>query len=231
MPECPNRPIFPSSIDRSIANPPIVNESLTLQSPDRSMAPLLLASASPRRAQLLEAAGIRFEARPSDVDETPRPGEAPEAYVKRLAREKAEGVARQQPARLVLGADTTVVVDDRILAKAEDPAEARAMLRLLAGRTHQVLTGVALVGAGISAVDVSTTTVEFAPMTSEDIDQYVATDEWRDKAGAYGIQGRAGRFVTRVEGSYTNVVGLPVSLVYHLLMRYPEGRGAVRSQP
>jgi septum formation protein len=192
---------------------------------------LLLASASPRRAQLLEAAGIRFEAQPSEVDETPHAGEAPGAYVERLAREKAKVVAGGNPGRLVLGADTTVVVDHRILAKAEDPAEARAMLGQLAGRAHLVLTGVALVGPGISAVEVATTTVEFAPMTSEDIERYVATDEWRDKAGAYGIQGRAGRFITRLEGSYTNVVGLPVALVYHLLMRYPEGRGAVRSQP
>jgi septum formation protein len=192
---------------------------------------LLLASASPRRAQLLTAAGIRFEPQPSEVDETPHPGEAPADYVRRLAREKAEVVAGGNPGRLVLGADTTVVVDDRILAKAEDPAEARAMLGQLAGRAHLVLTGVALVGPGISAVEVATTTVEFAPMTSEDIERYVATDEWRDKAGAYGIQGRAGRFITRLEGSYTNVVGLPVALVYHLLMRYPEGRGAVRSQP
>lgn len=195
------------------------------------MATLLLASASPRRAQLLEAAGIRFEARPSDVDETPRAGEPPEAYVTRLARAKAEAVAGESPGRVVLGADTTVVVDGRILAKAGDPAEARAMLGQLAGRAHQVLTGVALLGPGISAVEVAVTTVEFAPMASDDIARYVATDEWRDKAGAYGIQGRAGRFVTRLDGSYTNVVGLPVSLVYHLLMRYPEGRGAVRSQP
>ncbi|MGE0462945.1 MAG: nucleoside triphosphate pyrophosphatase [Vicinamibacterales bacterium] len=195
------------------------------------MSTLLLASASPRRAQLLTAAGIRFEARPAEVDEAPRPGEVPADYVRRVAREKAEAVARLNPGRLVLGADTTVVVDGTILAKAGDPDEARAMLARLAGRAHQVLTGVALVGPGISAVDVAATTVEFAPMTSEDIDQYVATDEWRDKAGAYAVQGRAGRFVTRLEGSYTNVVGLPVSLVYHLLMRYPEGRGAVRSQP
>ncbi|MGE3889301.1 MAG: nucleoside triphosphate pyrophosphatase [Vicinamibacterales bacterium] len=195
------------------------------------MSTLLLASASPRRAQLLTAAGIRFEARPAEVDEAPLPGEVPADYVRRVAREKAEAVARLNPGRLVLGADTTVVVDGTILAKAGDPDEARAMLARLAGRAHQVLTGVALVGPGISAVDVAATTVEFAPMTSEDIDQYVATDEWRDKAGAYAVQGRAGRFVTRLEGSYTNVVGLPVSLVYHLLMRYPEGRGAVRSQP
>ena len=195
------------------------------------MATLLLASASPRRAQLLTAAGIRFEVQPAEVDETPRPGEHPADYVRRLAREKAAAVASRNPGRLVLGADTTVVIDGRILAKAEDPAEARAMLAQLAGRAHQVLTGVALLGPGILEVEVATTTVEFAPMTSEDIEQYVAADEWRDKAGAYGIQGRAGRFVTRLEGAYTNVVGLPVSLVYHLLMRYPEGRGAVRSQP
>lgn len=192
---------------------------------------LLLASASPRRAQLLTAAGIRFDVQPSEVDETPRAGEEPAAYVERLAREKAEAVARLNPGRLVLGADTTVVVDGRLLAKAEDPAEARAMLRRLAGRPHQVLTGVALVGPDVSDAEVATTTVEFAPMTSEDIDQYVATGEWRDKAGAYGIQGRAGRFVTRLEGSYANVVGLPVSLVCDLLMRYPEGRGAIRCQP
>jgi septum formation protein len=196
-----------------------------------SIVPILLASASPRRAQLLTAAGIRFETRPAEVDETPRAGESPEAYVVRLARDKAEAVARSNPGRLVLGADTTVVVEGRILAKAEDTGEARAMLEQLAGRAHEVLTGVALLGPGISATEVASTTVEFAPMTSEDIERYVATDEWRDKAGAYGIQGRAGRFVTRLEGSYTNVVGLPVALVYHLLMRYPEGRGAVRSQP
>ncbi|MCC7034520.1 MAG: septum formation inhibitor Maf [Acidobacteria bacterium] len=192
---------------------------------------LVLASASARRAQLLTAAGIRFEARPSEVDETPHPGEVPADYVRRVAREKAEAVARQHPGRLVLGADTTVVVDDRILAKADDTAEAQAMLRRLAGRAHQVLTGVALVGPGISTVEVAVTTVEFAPMTSDEIDRYVATGEWHDKAGAYAVQGRAGRFVTRLEGSYTNVVGLPVALVYHLLMRYPEGRGAIRSLP
>ena len=194
---------------------------------------LILASASPRRAQLLKAAGIRFETRAADVDETPLPGELPDAYVQRLAREKAEAVARTAPGRVVLGADTTVVVDRRILAKPAGAAEAREMLELLAGRPHEVLTGVALAGAGAGepAVAVASTAVWFAPMTSEDIAWYVETGEWQDKAGAYGIQGRISRFVARVEGSYTNVVGLPVSLVCGLLMRYPEGRGAFRSTP
>ena len=192
---------------------------------------LILASASPRRAQLLKAAGIRFETRAADVDETPLPGEQPDAYVQRLAREKAEAVARSAPGRLVLGADTTVVVDGHILAKPASPTEAREMLERLAGRPHQVLTGVALTGAGEPAVEVASTAVWFAPMTSEDIAWYVETGEWRDKAGAYGIQGKISRFVTRLEGSYTNVVGLPVSLVCGLLMRYPEGQGTFRSTP
>jgi septum formation protein len=192
---------------------------------------LILASASPRRAQLLKAAGIRFETRAADVDETPLPGELPDAYVQRLAREKAETVARTAPGRVVLGADTTVVVDRRILAKPADPAEARQMLERLAGRPHEVLTGVALAGAGEPAVAVASTAVWFAPMTSEDIAWYVETGEWHDKAGAYGIQGPISRFVARVEGSYTNVVGLPVSLVCGLLMRYPDGRGAFGSTP
>ncbi len=192
---------------------------------------LILASASPRRAQLLKAAGIRFETRAADVDETPLPGELPDAYVQRLACVKAEAVARTAPGRLVLGADTTVVVDRRILAKPADAAEAREMLELLAGRPHEVLTGVALAGVGEPAVAVAATAVWFAPMTSEDIAWYVETGEWHDKAGAYGIQGRISRFVARVEGSYTNVVGLPVSLVCGLLMRYPDGRGAFGSTP
>jgi septum formation protein len=192
---------------------------------------LILASASPRRAQLLTAAGIRFETRAADVDETPRPGELPGAYVQRLAREKAEAVARSAPGRLVLGADTTVVVDRRLLAKPSDAAGAREMLEQLAGRPHEVLTGVALAGVGDTAVAVASTTVWFAPMTSEDIAWYVETGEWHDKAGGYGIQGRISRFVARIEGSYTNVVGLPVALVCGLLMRYPEGRGTFRSTP
>jgi len=192
---------------------------------------LILASASPRRAQLLTAIGVRFEVVPSDVDETPIAGEPPEIYVERLAAAKAAAVARSRPGELVLGADTTVTVDGEILGKAGDAAEAGAMLARLAGRAHEVHTGVALVRDGASTVACATTRVWFGPMTFEDIQAYLATDEWHDKAGAYAIQGRISRFVERVEGSYTNVVGLPVALVWGLLMRYPDGRGAGRSQP
>ena len=162
---------------------------------------ILLASASPRRAQLLHAIGVRFEAVPADVDETPRAGESPEAYVERLALEKARVVADAQPGRLVLGADTTVTVGAEILAKAADEAEARQMLERLAGRMHEVHTGVALVRDADSAVACATTRVWFDPMTTEDIQAYVASGEWHDKAGAYGIQGRISRFVARIEGS------------------------------
>jgi septum formation protein len=183
---------------------------------------LILASASPRRAQLLKAAGIACEVQVADIDETPQPGESPEGYVQRLARAKAVAVAARVPASLVLGADTTVVVDGDILGKPGDATEAGEMLARLAGRAHEVLTGVALIDAAGEVVALASTTVEFALMTSEDIAGYLQTGEWRDKAGAYGIQGRISRFVARVEGSYTNVVGLPVSLVCRLLMRYPE---------
>jgi septum formation protein len=192
---------------------------------------ILLASASPRRAQLLKAIGVPFEPVAAEVDETPLPDEAPEPYVQRLALAKANAVARRQPGRLVLGADTTVTVDGAILGKAESEADARQMLERLAGRAHEVHTGVALVDGRGSAVACATTRVWFDPMTSGDIQAYLASGEWRDKAGAYGIQGRISRFVARVDGSYTNVVGLPVALVWALLMRYPEGRGRGRSQP
>ncbi len=192
---------------------------------------LVLASASPRRAQLLTAIGVRFEVVPADVDEAPVAGEPPETYVQRLALEKAREVAARVPGRVVLGADTTVTVDGEILGKAADEAEAHAMLARLAGRAHDVHTGVALVQGDTSTVACATTRVWFEAMTFEDIQAYVATGEWRDKAGAYGIQGRISRLVARVEGSYTNVVGLPVALVWDLLMRYPDGRGAGRSQP
>jgi septum formation protein len=212
-------PIPQSSITQQSRNPPITNRSI------------LLASASPRRAQLLKAIGVAFDVMPAEVDETPLAGEAPEAYVERLAEAKARAVAARHPGRLVLGADTTVTVEGAILAKAGDAAEARQMLRRLSGRAHEVHTGVALVNGADSAVGCATTRVWFSPMTFEDIQAYIATNEWHDKAGAYAIQGWISRFVERVEGSYTNVVGLPVSLVWGLLMRYPEGRGAGRSQP
>ena len=192
---------------------------------------VLLASASPRRAQLLRAAGVAFDVEPADVDETPRAGEPPEAYVRRLALDKAQAVAATRPGRRVLGADTTVAVEGQILGKAGGEGEAAAMLARLEGRPHEVHTGVALLLNGHSTVAVATSRVWFLPMTSEDIQAYVASGEWHDKAGAYAIQGRIARFVARLEGSYTNVVGLPVSLVWDLLMRYPDGREANRSQP
>jgi septum formation protein len=166
---------------------------------------------------------VRFDVVPAAVDEAPLPGEAPAPYVERLARAKAEAVARDHPGRLVLGADTTVTVDGEILGKAADADEARGMLQRLAGRAHEVHTGVALLRDADATVSSATTRVWFAAMTSEDIGGYLETNEWHDKAGAYAIQGRISRFVDRVEGSYTNVVGLPVALVWSLLMRYPEG--------
>jgi len=181
---------------------------------------LILASASPRRAALLRAAGLEFDVAAADVDEAVLPGEAAQAYVQRLAEDKARAVAVSAGQRPVLGADTTVVVDGEILAKPADAGDARRMLRLLSGRSHDVMTGVCLLdpGRGHPAVRsaVATTAVEFAPMNSQEIDWYVASGEPLDKAGAYAVQGLASRFVTRLDGSYSNVVGLPVALVYRM---------------
>ena len=178
---------------------------------------LILASRSPRRSELLAAAGISFEVLAADIDETPHPNEAPDAYVERLAIDKARAVFALRPGARVLGADTTVTIDGEILGKPVDEADARRMLRLLNGRPHEVHTGVALVSArGVrSAVD--TTRVWFSSMTDEDISWYVATGEPVDRAGAYAIQGFASRFIPRIEGSYSNVVGLPVALVSSIL--------------
>jgi len=155
----------------------------------------------------------------ADVDETVHRGELPDAYVRRVAEAKARAVAERQRERLVLAADTTVVVDGAMLGKPLNDADANRMLCLLSGRTHQVLTAVAVFRAGMSdpLVDVERTQVEFAPLTEFEIDWYVATGEPRDKAGAYAIQGYASRFVTRINGSYSNVVGLPIALVYEML--------------
>jgi septum formation protein len=175
---------------------------------------LVLASASPRRAELLRAAGIRFEVVAADVDERQHSGEEAEAYVRRLATAKATHVAAAHRGRTVLGADTTVVVDGEVLGKPHDAAEAVSMLGRLSGRSHQVLTGVCLIGPdGRTDTAVASTTVEFRPLTAAEIETYVASGEPMDKAGAYAIQGGAGRFVTRVDGDYDNVVGLPVALI------------------
>jgi len=178
---------------------------------------LILASRSPRRSELLKAAGISFEVLAADIDETPHPNEAPAVYVERLAIEKARAVLALRPGARVLGADTTVTIDGEILGKPVDQADALRMLRLLNGRPHEVHTGVALVSAAGVRSAVDTTRVWFASMTDEDISWYVATGEPIDRAGAYAIQGFASRFIPRIEGSYSNVVGLPVALVSSIL--------------
>ena len=179
---------------------------------------IILASASPRRAELLRAAGIDFDVQPANVDETIVPGEAPNDYVSRLAEGKARLVYERDVRRTVLAADTVVVVDTHILGKPLDDADAARMLRMLSGRTHKVLTAVSVFHPGqIVDTRVDATTVEFAPLSDTDIDWYVSSGEPMDKAGAYAVQGLASRFVTRIEGSYSNVVGLPVALVYQML--------------
>lgn len=180
----------------------------------------MLASASPRRAELLRAAAIRFEVAPADVDESVRDGEAPRDYVRRVAEDKARQAARRFPGRVILAADTTVVVDGDMLGKPADAHDARRMLSRLSGRAHDVLTGVTIVDAvGRCRTGVETTTVVFAPLSTDEIAAYVESGEPMDKAGAYAIQGLASRFVQRIDGSYTNVVGLPVALVYQMLSR------------
>lgn len=186
---------------------------------------LVLASASPRRRDLLAQAGYAFEVIPSEVPEDPRPGETPIGYVLRLARDKAEAVTatlaykaltqtRKEPT-LILGADTTVVAPNgAILGKPEDDADAARMLRLLAGATHQVITGVALLAPGeITEVAAEVTWVTMLTPSEEDIARYIATGEPHGKAGAYAIQGQAARWIPRIHGCYFNVVGLPLALV------------------
>ena len=185
---------------------------------------LVLASASPRRRELLAQAGFTFEVHPAHIPEDPTPNEDPIAYVVRLAREKAQAVFDQLSANpetasnlAVLGADTTVTLDNHILGKPEDAADAARMLRLLSGRTHRVITGVALVTATSAEVAAEVTAVRFLTLSDEEIEAYIATGEPMDKAGAYAIQGRAARWIPRIEGCYFNVVGLPIALVSTLL--------------
>ncbi len=184
------------------------------------MLPLLLASASPRRRELLERVGVPLEVHPTDVDETERPGEPPEAYVVRVAQDKALAV-RRRPGQWVLAADTTVTIDGKILAKAGTPEEAAAMLGLLSGRVHQVITAFTLVGDiddapyrrnGLIATDVAM--IEMSPQVLAD---YVASGEWRGKAGAYAVQGIGAALVREVRGSVTNVIGLPLVEVLEAL--------------
>ena len=209
---------------------------------------LVLASASPRRRELLTQAGYTFTVHPAHIPEDPLPNEDPIAYVTRLARQKAEAVFAQlsppqppppvpqvpavgtwespaasaelqpsNPNLAVLGADTTVTLDNHILAKPESPADAARMLRLLSGRTHRVITGVALVTPTRTDVAAEVTAVRFLTLSDADIEAYIATGEPMDKAGAYAIQGRAARWIPRIQGCYFNVVGLPLALVSTLL--------------
>lgn len=183
---------------------------------------LILASASPRRADLLRAAGFAFETVAVDIDEGVRSGEAPEEYVRRLAMAKSAravdlvGVLHSRMS-VTLSADTAVIVDHTILGKPGNDDEVQRMLELLSGRPHQVLTGISLRSGSVELGAVESTTVWFAPLSQQDVDWYVGSGEGRDKAGGYAIQGLASRFIPRIDGSYSNVVGLPVERVATLL--------------
>jgi septum formation protein len=181
---------------------------------------LVLASRSPRRADLLRAAGFAFDVDPAEIDESVMPGETASAYVERLAILKAREVAGRRAEDLVLGADTAVVVDGDILGKPVDVLEARSMLRRLAGRAHEVVTGVAVCRGAELRATVERSLVHFTPLSEDDLTWYVSSGEPFDKAGGYGIQGLASRFADRIEGSYTNVVGLPVGLTVGLLRSF-----------
>ena len=170
---------------------------------------LILASASPRRRELLGNLGISFQVEPANVDESVHPGEPPRLYVERLARSKATAVAERMPGTLVLAADTSVVLQDEVLGKPADRTGAAEMLRMLSGKTHEVLTGVALAGTTERSCVVATS-VHFRPLTEQEVCWYVASGEPMDKAGAYAIQGKGSAFVRAIEGSYSNVVGLPL---------------------
>lgn len=183
--------------------------------------PLILASASPRRAELLASAGFEFTVEVADVDETEHPGESPEAYVVRVARNKAQTVAGRYRAAdaVVLAADTTVVAGGEILAKPADAAEAQRMLERLSGAVHDVLTGVVAIADGRELAELVRTRVHLIHMSAQEIQWYVATGEPMGKAGAYAIQGRAARFIDWIEGSWSNVVGLPVAAVDGMLKK------------
>lgn len=182
-------------------------------------APLVLASASPRRAELLASAGYEFSIEIADVDESVLPGEAPNRYVLRVARAKARQVADRcrKSGSVVIGADTTVVAGGEILGKPENASDACRMLKTLAGAVHEVLTGVVVIAGSAESAEVVTTRVHLLPISLEEIEWYVSTGEPDGKAGAYAIQGRAARFVDWIDGSWSNVVGLPVATVARML--------------
>jgi septum formation protein len=197
---------------------------------------LVLASASPRRQELLRAAGIAVTVQPTNLPEVPLEGEAPKVFAERLAREKAWAVFKQRPNDFVLGADTIVVVGKEILGKPSSATDAARMLRLLSGRSHEVTTGICLMGPraatapdggsawtkaeSLGDVRSETTVVTMQEISDEEIQAYIASGEPMDKAGAYAIQGIASRWIPRIGGDYSNVVGLPVALVYRMLREH-----------
>jgi septum formation protein len=193
---------------------------------------IVLASASPRRQELLKNAGINFVVKPANIPEVRHPGEPPQIFAERMAREKARAVFVGEKDEYVLGADTIViggatgvspVKSDLVLGKPESEQDAARMLRLLSGRKHHVITGVCLVGTNFEDVRSETTAVHFAAMTDAEIRDYIATGEPMDKAGAYAIQGAASRWISKIEGDYSNVVGLPVALVLRMLQDHRVG--------
>ena len=186
---------------------------------------LVLASASPRRSELLRNAGISFVVEPAHVPEQPLPNEQPLVYAQRLASDKARAVFARYPDDVVLGADTIVVADEHLLEKPTDAEDAARMLRLLSGRAHQVITGVCLVSAGFARIEVEITHVLFSSLADKEIADYVATSEPMDKAGAYAVQGVPSRWVERIDGCYFNVVGLPVPRVYRMLRKFEAEQG------
>jgi len=182
--------------------------------------PIVLASASPRRQEILKNAGIEFTILPADIPEIPLHDESPRGFAERMAVEKARTVHSDANGSLILAADTVVAVGNEILGKPESAADAARMLRLLSNKTHQVITAVCLLGENFQDVRSETTAVYFTEMTDTEIADYVATGEPMDKAGAYGIQGRASRWISKIEGDYYNVVGLPVDLVWRMLREH-----------
>jgi len=196
-----------------------MSKRLNLQ-PDTRDVRLVLASSSPRRAELLRNAGIAFSLCPVDVAEVRRPQEWPEDFVRRVAGEKAEAALARHPDKFVLGADTVVIMEGQVLGKPADAQDAGRMLRLLSAGSHLVTTGVCLLGPRVEDTRAETTTVSFSPLSDDEIAEYVATGEPMDKAGAYAIQGIASRWVTHLDGCYFNVMGLPVPLVYRMLRKH-----------
>ena len=182
-----------------------------------SLPPLVLASGSPRRAEILTSVGWEFRKDVPDIDESEREGESPEAYVQRLAEEKAAAVAHKHPESIVLAADTTVVVNDRILGKPTDLEHAREMFRILSGKWHDVLTGVAVCRDGSTQVGLERTGVKFVEMNEAEVEFLARMGDPLDKAGAYAVQAQAALFIDSINGDYWNVVGLPVKLVYRMV--------------